>query len=295
MVLCYIDCNGNICVSLLCFFDIISIFEDYKLIYVDGNLVWFNLFVGQLMCSCYNCDLVLLVVMNFYDCSSCFIGLLVVELKVVIFFDFYKCIINFEVIVLLCIDSGLMMLCLFFEECWFSVSLVDVKSMVCICVGVEEGLFEEILYLIGELLLFFYKCLDKWLLVVVYVWCMEDVFLLWCSCIENCILLIIGILGFIFIVFIVFLVYYCYQCCLDYVLLSSEYCYCKFYEEGSDFIVLIFLELCYFDCNVVVLCFFGVLDKDCIIGCKVGLFFCYKVCQFDQLDIDELVGWVFVG
>ncbi|MFX6702228.1 PAS domain-containing protein, partial [Acinetobacter baumannii] len=74
-----------------------------------------------------------------------------------------------------------------------------------------------------------------------------------------------------------------------------EYRYRKLYEEGSDPIVLISSELRYLDCNAAALRFFGVPDKDRIIGRKVGLFSRHKARQPDQPDIDELVGRVLAG
>ncbi|WP_039785576.1 EAL domain-containing protein [Herbaspirillum huttiense] len=295
MVLRYIDRNGNTRASSLRPFDTTSIPEDHKLTHVDGNPARPNLFVGQLMRSRYNRDLVLPVAMNLYDRSSRPIGLLVAELKAATFFDFYKRITNFEAIVSLRTDSGSMMLRSPFEERWLSVSLADAKSMARIRAGAEEGSFEEISHLTGEPLLFSYKRLDKWSLVAVYARRMEDVLSPWRSRTENRILLTTGILGFILIALIAFLVYYRYQRRLDHALSSSEYRYRKLYEEGSDPIVLISSELRYLDCNAAALRFFGVPDKDRIIGRKVGLFSRHKARQPDQPDIDELVGRVLAG
>ncbi|MGC8141038.1 PDC sensor domain-containing protein, partial [Salmonella enterica] len=79
--------NGNTRASSLRPFDTTSIPEDHKLTHVDGNPARPNLFVGQLMRSRYNRDLVLPVAMNLYDRSSRPIGLLVAELKAATFFD----------------------------------------------------------------------------------------------------------------------------------------------------------------------------------------------------------------
>jgi hypothetical protein len=194
----------------------------------------------------------------------------VAELKAATFFDFYKRITNFEAIVSLRTDSGSMMLRSPFEERWLSISLADAKSMARIRAGAEEGAFEEISHLTGEPLLFSYKRLDKWSLVAVYARRMDDVLAPWRSRTENRILLATGILGFILIALIAFLVYYRYQRRLDHALSSSEYRYRKLYEEGSDPIVLISSELRYLDCNAAALRFFGVPDKERIIGRKVG-------------------------
>ncbi|MBW9332256.1 EAL domain-containing protein [Herbaspirillum sp. RU 5E] len=295
MVLRYIDRNGNTRASSLRALDTTSIPEDHKLTHVDGNPARPGLFVGQLMRSRYNRELVLPVAMNLYDSSSRPIGLLVAELKAATFFDFYKRITNFEAIVSLRTDSGSMMLRSPFEERWLSISLADAKSMARIRAGAEEGAFEEISHLTGEPLLFSYKRLDKWSLVAVYARRMDDVLAPWRSRTENRILLATGILGFILIALIAFLVYYRYQRRLDHALSSSEYRYRKLYEEGSDPIVLISSELRYLDCNAAALRFFGVPDKERIIGRKVGLFSRQKARQSEQPDIDELVGRVLAG
>lgn len=77
MVLRYVDRNGNTRATSLRSLDTSSIPEDRKLTYVDGNPARPNLFVGQLMRSRYNRELVLPVAMNLYDRSARPIGLLV--------------------------------------------------------------------------------------------------------------------------------------------------------------------------------------------------------------------------
>jgi hypothetical protein len=64
MVLRYIDRNGNTRASSLRALDTTSIPEDHKLTHVDGNPARPGLFVGQLMRSRYNRELVLPVAMN---------------------------------------------------------------------------------------------------------------------------------------------------------------------------------------------------------------------------------------
>ncbi|WP_433691676.1 EAL domain-containing protein [Herbaspirillum seropedicae] len=295
MVLRYVDRNGNTRATSLRSLDTSSIPEDRKLTYVDGNPAHPNLFVGQLMRSRYNRELVLPVAMNLYDRSARPIGLLVAELRAAIFFDFYKRITNFEAIVSLRTESGSMMLRSPFEERWLDVNLADAKSMTYIRAGGDEGSFEENSYLTGEPLLFAYRRLEKWSLVAVYARRMNDVLAPWRSRTENRILLTTGILGFILIALISFLVYYRYQRRLDHALSASEYRYRKLYEEGNDPIVLISAELRYLDCNAAALRFFGVPDKERIIGRKVGLFSRQKSRHMEQPDIDELVARVLSG
>ncbi|MFJ3054844.1 EAL domain-containing protein [Herbaspirillum sp. NPDC087042] len=295
MVLRYVDRNGNNRASSLRAQDTASIPDDHKLTNVDNNPARPQLFVGQLMHSRYNRELVVPVAMNLYDRSARPVGLLVAELRASVFFDFYQRITNFEAIVSLRTESGSMMIRSPFEERWLNTNIGDAESMKRIRSGPDEGTFEEHSFLTGEALLFSYKRLPGWPLVVVYARRMEDVLAPWRSRTENRILLTTGILGFILIALISFLVYYRYQRRLDNALSASEYRYRKLYDEGSDPIVLISSELRYLDCNGAALRFFGVPDKERIIGRKVGLFSRQKSRHVEQPDIDELVSRVLAG
>lgn len=295
MVLRYVDRNGSSRASSLRPLDNTTIPEDHRLVNVDSNPARPQLFVGQLTRSRYNRELVLPVAMNLYDRSARPIGLLVAELRASVFFDFYQHITNFQAIVSLRTDNGSMMLRSPFEERWLNTNMSEAQSMKRIRSGPDEGSFEERSFLTGEALLFSYKRLSNWNLVVVYARRMDDVLAPWRARTENRILLTTGILGFILVALISFLVYYRYQRRLDNALSASEYRYRKLYDEGSDPIVLISPELRYLDCNGAALRFFGVGDKERIIGRRVGLFSRQKSSHVEQPDIDELVARVLAG
>jgi diguanylate cyclase (GGDEF)-like protein/PAS domain S-box-containing protein len=295
LALRYVDRNGLSRASSLRAQDQESIPEDMSLQYVDRNPARPRLFVGRLVRSRINQELVLPVAMNLYDRTAHPVGLLVAELRASYFFDFYKRITNYEAIISLRSADGGMMIRSPFEERWLSVTLKDAKSMAKIRNGPEEGGFEETSMLTGEQLLFTYKRLQDWPMVAVYARRMDDVLAPWRSRTENRILLTTGILGFILIALISFLVYYRYQRRLDNALTVSEYRYRKLYEEGNDPIVLISSDLRYLDCNVAAVRFFGVPDKERIIGRKVGLFSRQKSVHIEQPDIDELVAKVLAG
>ncbi|KAF1034389.1 MAG: putative signaling protein [Herbaspirillum frisingense] len=291
----FVDRNGTTRASSMRPLDTESIPDDLKLKYVDRNPARPRLFVGQLMRSRYNQELVLPVAMNVYDRTARPAGMLVAELRASHFFEFYKRITNYEAIVSLRSEDGSMMIRSPFEERWLNTSMADAKSMAKIRSGAEEGGFEEVSYLTGEQLLFTYKRLQDWPMVVVYARRMDDVLAPWRSRTENRILLTTGILGFILIALISFLVYYRYQRRLDNALSVSEYRYRKLYEEGTDPIVLISADLRYLDCNAAAVRFFGVPDKERIIGRKVGLFSRQKSVHIEQPDIDDLVGRALAG
>ncbi|MFJ3047894.1 EAL domain-containing protein [Herbaspirillum chlorophenolicum] len=268
---------------------------DLKLKYADRDPARPRLFVGQLTRSHYNRELVLPVAMNLYDSAAHPAGMLVAELRAAYFFDFYKHITNYKAIVSLRSDDGSMMIRSPFEERWLNTSMRDAKSMARISSGPEEGGFEEVSYLTGEQLLFTYKRLQDWPMLVVYARRMDDVLAPWRSRTENRILLATGILGFILIALVSFLIYYRYQRRLDNALSVSEYRYRKLYEDGNDPIVLISADLRYLDCNAAAVRFFGVLDKKRIIGRKVGLFSRHKSLHIEQPDIDDLVAKTLSG
>ncbi|WP_343585083.1 EAL domain-containing protein [Herbaspirillum sp.] len=272
-----------------------NVAADLKLKYVDSNPARPRLFVGPLARSHYNRELVLPVAMNLYDRAARPAGMLVAELRASYFFDFYKHITNYKAIVSLRSDDGTMMIRSPFEERWLNASLRDAKSMARISSGPDEGGFEEASYLTGEQLLFTYKRLQDWPLLVVYARRMDDVLAPWRSRTENRILLATGILGFILIALVSFLVYYRYQRRVDNALSASEYRYRKLYEDGNDPIVLISADLRYLDCNAAAVRFFGVLDKKRIIGRKVGLFSRNKPLHIAQPDIGELVAKTLSG
>ncbi|WDZ94446.1 EAL domain-containing protein [Herbaspirillum sp. WKF16] len=295
LALRYVDRNGLSRASSLRPQDQESIAEDQNLKYVDRNPARPRLFVGRLMRSHSNQELVLPVAMNLYDRTAHPAGMLVAEVRASHFFDFYKRITNFEAIVSLRTEDGSMMIRSPFEERWLNTSMADARSMARIRGGPEEGGFEENSYLTGEQLLFTYKRLQDWPMVVVYARRMDDVLAPWRSRTENRILLTTGILGFILIALISFLVYYRYQRRLDNALSVSEYRYRKLYEEGNDPIVLISADLRYLDCNAAAVRFFGVPDKDRIIGRKVGLFSRQKSVHIEQPDIDDLVAKSLAG
>ncbi|NUU01763.1 EAL domain-containing protein [Herbaspirillum robiniae] len=295
LALRYVDRNGVSRASSLRPLDQDSIPEDQNLKYVDRNPARPHLFVGRLMRSRTNQELVLPVAMNLYDRSARPAGMLVAELRASHFFDFYKRITNYEAIVSLRTEDGSMMIRSPFEERWLNTSMADARSMARIRSGPEEGGFEENSHLTGEQLLFTYKRLQDWPMVVVYARRMDDVLAPWRSRTENRILLTTGILGFILIALISFLVYYRYQRRLDNALTVSEYRYRKLYEEGNDPIVLISADLRYLDCNAAAVRFFGVPDKDRIIGRKVGLFSRQKSMHIEQPDIDDLVARALAG
>ncbi|OWY29854.1 EAL domain-containing protein [Herbaspirillum robiniae] len=295
LALRYVDRNGVSRASSLRPLDQDSIPEDQNLKYVDRNPARPRLFVGRLMRSRTNQELVLPVAMNLYDRSARPAGMLVAELRASHFFDFYKRITNYEAIVSLRTEDGSMMIRSPFEERWLNTSMADARSMARIRSGPEEGGFEENSHLTGEQLLFTYKRLQDWPMVVVYARRMDDVLAPWRSRTENRILLTTGILGFILIALISFLVYYRYQRRLDNALTVSEYRYRKLYEEGNDPIVLISADLRYLDCNAAAVRFFGVPDKDRIIGRKVGLFSRQKSMHIEQPDIDDLVARALAG
>ena len=269
--------------------------DDLKLRFIDTDPARPRLFVGPLARSRYNQELVLPIAMNLYDNRTGHLGMLVAELRASYFFDFYKRITNFEAIVSLRGEDGVMLIRSPFEPRWLNTNLRDARSMVRIRSGPEEGGFEDVSHLTGEHLLFTYKRLQDWPVLVVYARRMEDVLAPWRSRTENRILLASGILGFILIALISFLVYYRYQRRIDNALTVSEYRYRKLYEEGADPIVLISSDLRYLDCNVAAVRFFGVPDKDRIVGRKVGLFSRQKSIHIEQPDIDDLVGRALSG
>ena len=295
LALRYVDRTGFSRASSLLPDEQQNVVADARLKYIDNNPARPRLFVGPLTRSHYNRELVLPVAMNLYDRAAQPTGMLVAELRASYFFDFYKRITNYQAIVSLRSDDGSMMVRSPFEERWLQTSLKDAKSMARIGSGPEEGSFEENSYLNGEPLLFTYKRLQDWPMLVVYARRMDDVLAPWRSRTENRFLLATGILGFILTALVAFLIYYRYQRRIDNALSVSEYRYRKLYEDGNDPIVLISADLRYVDCNAAALHFFGVLDKQRITGRKVGLFSRQKSLRIEQPDIDDLAAKTLAG
>ncbi|MFL9925914.1 EAL domain-containing protein [Herbaspirillum lusitanum] len=268
---------------------------DLQLKSVDANPSQPHYFVGSIIRSSYNQELVLPVALHLYDRTARPIGMLVAELKVSYFFDFYKRITNYEAIVSLRNEDGSLMIRSPFQESWLNTNLKNAKSMLRIRAGAEEGAFEEISYLTGERLLFAYRRIPDSPMLGVYARRMEDVLKPWRSRTENRILLSTGILGAIMFALIAFLIYYRHQKKIDSALTVSEYRYRKLYEEGNDPIVLISADLKYLDCNAAALGFFGVSDKSRIIGRRVGLFSRQKSMHVEQPNIDELLAKALAG
>ncbi|MFJ9531762.1 EAL domain-containing protein [Herbaspirillum sp. NPDC101396] len=268
--------------------------NDLQLREVDANPALPHYFVGMLAKSRYNQELVLPIARNLYMRGQ-HVGMIVAELRVSYFFDFYKRITNYQAIVSLRKDDGSLMIRSPFEETWLNKSLRDAKSMVNIRNGPAEGAFEETSALTGEYLLFTYKKIPGAGMVAVYARRMDDVLSPWKSRTLNRILLSIGISGFIVLALIAFLIYYNYKQKRDDVLTESEHRYRKLYEEGNDPIVLLSPDMLYIDCNAAAVKFFGVADKQRIIGKKVGLFSRQSALQLQQPDIAELIEKAIAG
>lgn len=269
--------------------------DDLALKHVDSNPAQPHFYAGVLTKSRYTQELILPVALNLYDRAGKRMGTLVADVKVSYFFDFYKHITNYEAIVSLRTTDGSLMIRSPFDERWLNTSMKDARSMAIIRSGPEEGAFEEESFLTGERLLFAYKKLNDENMLVVYARRMEDVLRPWNSRTENRILLASGTLGFILVALIAFLVYYRYQQRVDNALSVSEHRYRKLYEEGTDPIVLISSGLRYLDCNAAALRFFGVPDKERIVGRKVGLFSRQRSVPVDQPDIEDLLSKALAG
>jgi diguanylate cyclase (GGDEF)-like protein/PAS domain S-box-containing protein len=268
--------------------------NDLQLRQVDANPAQPHYFVGQLTYSRTNQELVLPVARNLYLHGK-HVGMLVAELKVSYFFDFYKRITNYQAIVSLRKDDGSMMIRSPFEAAWLNRNLRDAKSMQNIRSGASEGAFTEISALTGESLLFSYKKVPDSDMVAVYARRMDDVLAPWRSRTLNRILLSVGISGFILLALVAFLIYYNYKQKRDDVLTESEHRYRKLYEEGNDPIVLLSADMLYIDCNAAAVKFFGVAEKQRIIGKKVGLFSRQNTLQLQQPDIATLMEQALAG
>jgi len=268
--------------------------NDLQLRQVDANPAKPHFFVGQLLRSRYDQELILPIARNLYM-NGKHVGMLVAELKVSYFFDFYKRITNFQAIVSLRKDDGSMMIRSPFDPAWLNRNLRDAKSMQTIRSGSKEGSFVEISALTGEQLLFSYRKIPDSDMVAVYARRMDDVLKPWRSRTLNRILLSVGISGFILLALVAFLIYYNYKQKRDDVLTESEHRYRKLYEEGNDPIVLISPDMLYIDCNAAAVRFFGVADKQRIIGKKVGLFSRQSSMQLQQPDIADLMEKALAG
>jgi len=268
--------------------------NDLQLRQIDSNPAQPHFFVGQLTRSRYDQELVLPVARNLYM-NGKHVGMLVAELKVSYFFDFYKRITNYQAIVSLRKDDGSMMIRSPFEAAWLTRNMRDAKSMLVIRSGTDEGSFAEVSALTGEHLLFSYKKIPDSDMVAVYARRMDDVLAPWRSRTINRILLSVGISGFILLALIAFLIYYNYKQKRDDVLTESEHRYRKLYEEGNDPIVLLSPDMLYIDCNAAAVKFFGVADKQRIIGKKAGLFSRQNALQLQQPDIADLIQKALAG
>jgi len=262
--------------------------SDLQLRQVDANPAKPRYFVGQLTRSASTQELILPLARNLYLRGQ-HVGMIVAELKVSYFFDFYKRITNYQAIVSLRKADGSLMIRSPFEPTWLDKSLRDAKSMITIRSGADEGAFEEHSALTGEYLLFTYKKIPDSGMVAVYARRMDDVLAPWKSRTLNRILLSVGISGFIVLALIAFLIYYTYKQKRDDALTESEHRYRQLYDEGNDPIVLLSQDMLYIDCNAAAVKFFGVPDKQRIIGKKVGLFSRQNALQLQQPDIGALI------
>ncbi|EJL94324.1 PAS domain S-box/diguanylate cyclase (GGDEF) domain-containing protein [Herbaspirillum sp. CF444] len=268
--------------------------SDLQLRQVDANPAKPDYFVGPLVKSTSARELILPVARNLYIRGQ-HVGMVVADLKVSYFFDFYKRITNYQAIVSLRKLDGSLMIRSPFEPAWVDKSLRDAKSMIAIRSGANEGAFTEYSALTGEYLLFTYKKIPDASMVAVYARNMNDVLAPWKSRTLNRILLSIGISGFIVLALIAFLIYYNYKQKRDDALTESEHRYRQLYDEGNDPIVLISQDMLYIDCNAAALRFFGVPDKQRIIGKKVGLFSRQSAQQLQQPDIIALIEKAIAG
>jgi len=269
--------------------------SDLRLHHADPDPSRPRFFVGPLNRSRYNQEWVLPVARNLYDSNLNLIGLVVADVQVSYFFDFYKRVTNLKAIVSLRTLDGALMIRSPFEESWLNRHLGKARSMEKIRNGPNEGTFEETSFLNGERLLFSYQKIPDTPLLVVYARAMEDVLMPWQRRTENRILLAAGMIGFIFLATISFLFYFRRQRKLDNARAVSEYRYRKLYDEGSDPIVLIGPDMRYIDCNAAALRFFGVPDKERIIGKKVGLFSRQSSAKLQQPDIAALIEKALTG
>ncbi|WP_338034479.1 EAL domain-containing protein [Herbaspirillum rhizosphaerae] len=268
--------------------------SDLQLRQVDANPAKPAYFVGQLIKSPATQELILPIARNLYMRGQ-HVGMIVAELKVSYFFDFYKRITNYRAIVSLRKLDGSLMIRSPFEPTWIDKSLRDAKSMINIRNGADEGAFAEHSILSGEYLLFTYKKIPDSAMVAVYSRRMDDVLAPWKSRTLNRILLSVGICGFIILALVAFLIYYNYKQKRDDALTESEHRYRQLYDEGNDPIVLISQDMLYIDCNAAALRFFGVSDKQRIIGKKVGLFSRQSAQQLQQPDITALIEKAIAG
>ncbi|ASU41424.1 bifunctional diguanylate cyclase/phosphodiesterase [Herbaspirillum sp. meg3] len=267
---------------------------DLQLRQVDANPAKPGYFVGQLMKSPSTQELILPIARNLYIRGQ-HVGIIVAELKVNYFFDFYKRITNYKAIVSLRKLDGSLMIRSPFEPTWIDRSLRDAKSMINIRNGADEGAFAEHSILSGEYLLFTYKKIPDSPMVAVYSRRMDDVLMPWKSRTLNRILLSVGISGFILLALVAFIIYYNYKQKLDDALTESEHRYRQLYDDGNDPIVLISQDMLYIDCNAAAVRFFGVADKQRIIGKKVGLFSRQSALQLQQPDITALIEKAIAG
>jgi len=267
---------------------------DLQLRQVDANPAKPGYFVGQLMKSPSTQELILPIARNLYIRGQ-HVGMIVAELKVNYFFDFYKRITNYKAIVSLRKLDGSLMIRSPFEPTWIDRSLRDAKSMINIRNGADEGAFAEHSILSGEYLLFTYKKIPDSPMVAVYSRRMDDVLMPWKSRTLNRILLSVGISGFILLALVAFIIYYNYKQKLDDALTESEHRYRQLYDDGNDPIVLISQDMLYIDCNAAAVRFFGVADKQRIIGKKVGLFSRQSALQLQQPDITALIEKAIAG
>ncbi|WP_408168845.1 bifunctional diguanylate cyclase/phosphodiesterase [Herbaspirillum rhizosphaerae] len=268
--------------------------SDLQLRQVDANPAKPGYFVGQLIKSPGNQELILPIARNLYIRGQ-HVGMIVAELKVNYFFDFYKRITNYKAIVSLRKLDGSLMIRSPFEPTWIDRSLRDAKSMINIRNGADEGAFAEHSILTGEYLLFTYKKIPDSPMVAVYSRRMDDVLMPWKSRTLNRILLSVGISGFILLALVAFIIYYNYKQKLDDALTESEHRYRQLYDDGNDPIVLISQDMLYIDCNAAAVRFFGVADKQRIIGKKVGLFSRQSALQLQQPDIMALIEKAIAG
>src|SRR5450830_63110 len=268
--------------------------SDLQLRQVDANPAKPGYFVGQLMKSPGTQELILPIARNLYIRGQ-HVGMIVAELKVNYFFDFYKRITNYKAIVSLRKLDGSLMIRSPFEPTWIDRSLRDAKSMINIRNGADEGAFAEHSILSGEYLLFTYKKIPDSPMVAMYSRRMDDVLMPWKSRTLNRILLSVGISGFIRLALVAFIIYYNYKQKLDEALTESEHRYRLLYDDGNDPIVLISQDMLYIDCNAAAVRFFGVADKQRIIGNKVGLFSRQSAVQLQQPDITALIEKAIAG
>lgn len=268
--------------------------NDLQLRQTDANPAAPRYFLGMLGKSRYDQTLVLPVARNLY-LHGRHVGMIVAELSVSYFFDFYKRITNGEAIVSLRKNDGSLMIRSPFDMAWLDTNLRDAKSTHVLRDGHPEGAFEASSVLTGEYLLFTYKKIADADMSAIYARRMEDVLAPWKSRTLNRILLSIGISGFILLALIAFLIYYNYKQKRDDVLTESEHRYRKLYEDGNDPIVLLTTDMLYIDCNAAAVKFFGVSDKQRIIGKKVGLFSRQSALQLQQPDIGALMAKAIAG